>query len=79
MAEWRYSSTILSLALDGGEWSALPHEERAAGTQSIGGWADPRAGLDDVKKKKLLNLPGLKLQPAASLYTDYAIPTANLR
>jgi hypothetical protein len=27
----------------------------------IGGWVDPRAGLDDVKKRKFLTLPGLEL------------------
>jgi hypothetical protein len=39
----------------------------------------PRAGLDDVEKRKLLALPGLELRrldrPAvASRYTDCAIP-----
>jgi hypothetical protein len=36
----------------------------------------PRAGLDDVEKRKLLTLPGLKFRPSpfASRYTDYAIP-----
>jgi hypothetical protein len=39
---------------------------------------DPRAGLDDVEKRKFLTLPGLELrdlsfvQPVASRYTDYA-------
>jgi hypothetical protein len=36
---------------------------------------DPRAGLDDVEKRKLLTLPGLELDPSivelvASRYTD---------
>jgi hypothetical protein len=40
---------------------------------------DPRAGLDDVEKRKFLTLPGLELrpsvfQPVATRYTDYAIP-----
>jgi hypothetical protein len=35
---------------------------------------NPRASLDDMEKRKLLTLPGLKLQPVASHYTDYAIP-----
>jgi hypothetical protein len=40
---------------------------------------DPRAGLDDMEKTKFLSSPGLELrhsvaQPAASRYTDYAIP-----
>jgi hypothetical protein len=29
----------------------------------IGGWVDPRAGLDDMKKWKFLTLPGLELWP----------------
>jgi hypothetical protein len=42
---------------------------------------DPRAGLDDVKKRKFLTLPGLELrpsvvQPVASRYTDWAIPAS---
>jgi hypothetical protein len=39
--------------------------ERASGTHWIGGWVDPRAGLGDVEKGKLLILPGLKLRPLA--------------
>jgi hypothetical protein len=39
---------------------------------------DPRAGLDDVEKRKFLPLPGL-VQPVASRYTDYAIPAPLLR
>jgi hypothetical protein len=40
---------------------------------------DPRAGLDDVEKKKFLTLLGLELdlsviQPIPSSYTNYAIP-----
>jgi hypothetical protein len=54
--------------------------ERAPGTHFIGGWADPRAGLDDMEQWKFFTLPGLELpppmdvQPVASLYTDWAIP-----
>jgi hypothetical protein len=36
----------------------------------------PRAGLDDVEKRKFLTLPGLDpsvIQSAASRYTDYTI------
>jgi hypothetical protein len=44
------------------------------GTHWIGGWVGPRAGLDDVKKRKFLTLPELELQPVASRYTGYAIP-----
>jgi hypothetical protein len=36
--------------------------ERAHGTHWIGGWAGPRAGLDDVEKRTFLILPGLELR-----------------
>jgi hypothetical protein len=41
---------------------------------------DPRAGLDNVEKRKFLTLPGFELNssvalPIASLYTDYSIPS----
>jgi hypothetical protein len=39
---------------------------------------EPRAGLDDLERRKFLTIPGLELRnlggPASS-YTDYAIPT----
>jgi hypothetical protein len=38
-----------------------PH--RAPGTNWIEGWVGPRAGLDDVEKRKFLTLPGLELRP----------------
>jgi hypothetical protein len=38
-------------------------EERAPGTHWIGGWVDPRDGLDDVEKRKFLTIPGLELLP----------------
>jgi hypothetical protein len=59
---------FLTSALVGGEWSASLHGsfttgERAPGTHWIGGWVDPRAGLDDVEKRTFLTLPGLELLP----------------
>jgi len=43
----------LTSALDGSEWSASPSPpERAADTHWIGGWVDPRAGLDAVSTRK---------------------------
>jgi hypothetical protein len=43
----------------------------------------PGTGLDDVKKRKILPLPGFNsvpsaLQPVASRYTDCAIPSLDL-
>jgi hypothetical protein len=59
---------FFTLALAGGEWSAsrpgrFTPGERAPGTHWIGGWVDPRAGLDNVEKRKFFTLPGLELQP----------------
>jgi hypothetical protein len=71
---------ILTSVLAGGEWLAshpgrFTPGERAPGTHWIGGWMNPRAGLDDVEKRKFMNLPELELrppksQPVASRYTD---------
>jgi hypothetical protein len=70
MKEWRYSSTIVDLALDGGEWSDLlrgrcTHEDRDFCTHYIAGWVVPRAGLDAVEKRKknLMPLPGIEPSP----------------
>jgi hypothetical protein len=59
---------FLSSALVGVECSASRPDrfttgERAPGTLCIGGWVNPRAGLDGLKKRKFLTLPGLELQP----------------
>jgi hypothetical protein len=58
---------LFTSALVGGEWSALRPDrftpgERAPGTHWLGGWVDPRTGLDDVEKRKFLTLPGLELR-----------------
>jgi hypothetical protein len=63
-----YIHIFLTSALAGGEWSASRcHDftpgERALGTHWIGGWVDPRAGLNDVEKRKFLTLPGIELRP----------------
>jgi hypothetical protein len=59
---------FLMSALAGGEWSAsrpglFTPGEGAYGTHWIGGWVDPRAGLDDLEKRKFLTIPVLELRP----------------
>jgi hypothetical protein len=51
---------FLDLGIVGGEWSAsrpccFTPGKRAPGTHWIGGWVGPRAGLDDVEKRKFSN------------------------
>jgi hypothetical protein len=53
---------FLTSALVGCEWSP-PRPGKAPGTLWIGGWVDPRAGLDNEEKRKFLNLPGLEIRP----------------
>jgi hypothetical protein len=36
---------------------------KSPGTHWVGGWVDPRAGLNEVEKRKFLTPPGLKLRP----------------
>jgi hypothetical protein len=62
---------FLTLALVGGEWSASLRKrfnsgEIAPSTHWLGSWVDPRAGLDDVNKRKFLTLQGLELRPPLS-------------
>jgi hypothetical protein len=52
--------------------------ERALGIHWLGRCVGPRAGLDNMEKRKLLNLQGLELHPllsspVASYYGNYAI------
>jgi hypothetical protein len=58
-----YIHIFFTSALVGGEWSALRPRRFTPGTHWIGGWVDPRAGLDDVEKRKLLTLTELELWP----------------
>jgi hypothetical protein len=41
--------------------AALPRG-KGPGAHWIGGLVDPRAGLDDLEKRKFLTLPGLELR-----------------
>jgi hypothetical protein len=50
-------------ALAGDEWSASRPGRFTPGTHWIGGWVDPRAGLDDLETRKFLTLPRLELRP----------------
>jgi hypothetical protein len=52
---------LLTSALAGGEWSVSCSGRFIPGTHLIGGWVSPRAGVDDVEKRKFLTLLGLKL------------------
>jgi hypothetical protein len=53
-----YIHVFLTSALVGGEWLAsrpgrFTPGERDPGTHWAGGWVGPRAGLDDVEKRKI--------------------------
>jgi hypothetical protein len=55
-----YIHVFLTSALVGGEWStsrpgrSIPGE-RVPGTHWTGEWVNPRVGLDDMEKKKILD------------------------
>jgi hypothetical protein len=60
-----YLHTYLTLALDGGDWSAsrpgyFTLRERAPGTHWIGGWVGPRAILDMGEDKNSQPPPGIE-------------------
>jgi hypothetical protein len=73
LGEWRYSSTnSLTLALDGGEWSAsrlgrCTPRETDPGTNWLGDWVGPRAVLDAVVKGNIPSPAGNRtLEPRSS-------------
>jgi hypothetical protein len=78
----------LTSALVGDAWSASRPDrfipgKRASGTYWTGDWVHPRDGTDDVEKRKILILSGLKLRPFSrpdvySRYTDYALPAPSI-
>jgi len=47
------------------------YSQERPGTHYIGGWVDPRVGLDGCGKSPRT------IQPVASRYTDYAMPAHN--
>jgi hypothetical protein len=79
---WRvvlYVHIFLTSALAGGKWlvsrpGRFTPAQRAPGTHWIGGWVCPRAGLDDMTKKKILphqdsNSKRSVVQPVVSRYS----------
>jgi hypothetical protein len=91
LGEWRYSSThSLTLALDGGKWSAscpshFTPRKRAPGTHRIRSCVGPRAILDMVVKRKIpgpyqeSNPTTPIIQPIAQCYTNWAITALILK
>jgi hypothetical protein len=49
-----YIHIFLTSALAGGEWSDSRPCRFTPGTHFIGGWVDPRSGLDNMEKRTLL-------------------------
>jgi hypothetical protein len=58
-----YIHIFLTSALVEGEWSASRPDSFTPGAHWLGGWVGPRAGLDDVKRRKFLTLPELEQRP----------------
>jgi hypothetical protein len=69
MGKWMYDPRILDLGIS---WKQVvsftprplyPRRRSHPGAHWIGGWMDPRTGLDTVDKRKILPLRGLELRP----------------
>jgi hypothetical protein len=79
MGDWMHKIHVFfALTVAGGEWSAsrsgrVSPGERTPCTHWIGGWVDPRAGLDDVAKRKFLNLLGFELRPLGRLVSSQSL------
>jgi hypothetical protein len=54
---------LLTSALARDEWLPSRPDSFTPGKHWIGCWVGPRAGLDDVEKRKFLTLHGLELRP----------------
>jgi hypothetical protein len=59
------TKVFFTSALVGGEWSAFRSGffipgEISPDTHRLGGWVDPRAGLDDMEKWKILRPTGTR-------------------
>jgi hypothetical protein len=58
-----YIYIFLTSVLARGEWSASRPCRFIPDICLVRGWVGPRAGLDDVEKRKFLTLSGLELRP----------------
>jgi hypothetical protein len=47
---WGMTSYMYTWSIVGGQWSASFSGHFTQGTHWIGGWVDPRAGLDSMEK-----------------------------
>jgi hypothetical protein len=66
--------------LVGEDWSASCPGRFIPGTHWIGGWVGPKAGLDEVERKKILPLPVLEPLPfrcPARSQSLYQLPYPN--
>jgi hypothetical protein len=81
--EWRYSSTLLTSALDGSDWTAshpgclLPGKEPLAHTTEEPGWAPEQVWMLWSTEKCLAPARNqtLAIQPIVHRYTDWATPS----
>jgi hypothetical protein len=81
MGKWRYSSTILKIRTRM-KWSAsrpnlFNPTERTPGTDWIEDWVRVRAGLNAVKKRKMLPLPGIEPRPSSPSLYRLSYPSSN--
>jgi hypothetical protein len=58
-----YIHAELTSALVGGGWSASRRGRFTPSTHWVGGWMDPRIGVDNMEETTISPLPGLKLRP----------------
>ena len=73
--------SFLTLALDGGEWSASRPGLLTArkSTHWTGGWVRPSASLDVSEKRKIFRTCRESSNTCTCYYTDWANPASNSR
>jgi hypothetical protein len=72
MREWRYSSSILDLSTRR-RWMVAWIRDTDSGTHWMGSWVSPRAGLNDVEKRKV-SAPAVNWTRAVQP-VSFSIPT----